>query len=38
MPGKRQLPNYSTRIARFTMAQCQEIIEICNVEMKKEAA
>lgn len=32
------LPFYRTHIAQFTMAQCQEVIEICNQEMEKEAA
>ena len=35
---RMKLPDYRTHIARFTMAQCQEVIEICNEEMQKEAA
>ena len=35
---RMKLPDYRTHIAQFTMAQCQEVIEICNEEMQKEAA
>ncbi len=35
---RMHLPFHRTHIAQFTMAQCQEVIEICNREMEKEAA
>ena len=35
---RMKLLDYRTHIAQFTMAQCQEVIEICNEEMQKEAA
>lgn len=35
---KMHLPVYRTHIAQFNMAQCQDVIDICEKEFNKEAA
>lgn len=35
---KMRLPVYRTHIAQFNMAQCQDVIDICEKEFNKEVA